>query len=224
MAEIRTEDIFGAGSLKPNSNLSKESKDIPEERDKLPSVVTGKTRKKKEKGFKRYLKAFIDENVEEIVGSDPDGIKVSIFKVLIPGTKKLILDIGNSILYKGGRSPYSKKASSVSWTSYSNSYDNGYSQTKRQIEEKQNRPMTVRDYDNVVFDNRGDAERVLAAMEEIIAMSGIVTVAQFYDLAEVEEDVSWTTNKFGWKSVKNARISRDADEYCILLPKAMPLE
>lgn len=221
MAEIRTEDIFGTDALKPNSNLSKEKKDIPEKKEKLSPVAKGKKRKKT--GVRKLINAFIDENPEGIIRDDPDSIKVSIFRVLIPEAKKLVLDIVNAVMYRGGKSPYSKRttASKISYRDY---YDTKDSYQKSDIERRTG-PMTARDYDDVIFDSRGEAERVLACMEEIIATCGVVTVAEFYELSEIEDDVSWTTNKFGWKSVSSARINRiSSDEYSILFPKAMPLD
>lgn len=225
MAEIRTEDIFGSDSLKPNSNRSKEhQEDIPEKVEKLSPVVSGKTRKQEKNFAKRILTAFIDENPDGVIGNDPNSIKVSIFKVVIPETKKLILDIANAIMYRG-KSPYSRKSntSRITYTSYGDYHDpDRYS---RREAERPRAPLTARDYGDVIYDNRGDAERVLSCMEEIIAARGVVTVAQFYDLSHIDDDVSWTSCNFGWIDISSAKVIRvGRDEYSLSLPKAMPLD
>ena len=76
--------------------------------------------------------------------------------------------------------------------------------------------------DDIIFDNRGEAEIVLSKMDEIIDTYGIVTIADFYDLAGVTGD--YTTNNYGWTNIRNAEVVRVRDGYIIKMPKAMPID
>ena len=59
-------------------------------------------------------------------------------------------------------------------------------------------------------------------MDEIIDTYGIVTIADFYDLAGVTGD--YTTNNYGWTNIRNAEVVRVRDGYIIKMPKAMPID
>lgn len=95
----------------------------------------------------------------------------------------------------------------------------------RQIEiSKLNSRRSVRasyDFDDVVFDTRGEADEVLSSMDELMDRYGVVSVADMYDLCGMT--CNYTDNKYGWKSLARADISRVRDGYMIKLPKAEPI-
>lgn len=203
MAEINFDDY------KPNSFLSKKTE--VEKKDISP-VVTNATKKRKKRGIQKFLGAFFTEN--------PSDIRNSILTdVIVPGIKKAIDDAIHTILYPGtkGRSS-SSPASKISYRSY---YD--YKEPSPYSDRAPVR--TVMDYDDVIFESRGDAELVLAAMEDIIRTYSVVSIAQFYELAKIPEEASWTNNRYGWKDISSARVMAiGRDEYIIRFPKAMPID
>lgn len=77
------------------------------------------------------------------------------------------------------------------------------------------------DFDDVVFDTRGEADEVLSSMDELMDRYGVVSVADMYDLCGMT--CNYTDNKYGWKSLARADISRVRDGYMIKLPKAEPI-
>lgn len=78
------------------------------------------------------------------------------------------------------------------------------------------------DYDDILFDTRGDAEAVLDSMNDIISQYGMVSVSDFYDLANVAND-NYTMNRYGWTNIAGATAVRVRDGYILKLPRAIPL-
>ena len=107
------------------------------------------------------------------------------------------------------------KGSRVSYRSY---YDDDVRDRRE--------PMRYRandfDFDDIIFDNRGDAQMVLDNMFDILERYKVVTVADYYDLCG--ERCSHTANKFGWTSLGAASISRIRDGYVIRLPRALAID
>ena len=118
------------------------------------------------------------------------------------------------ILY--GEAGKSKKNSTASKVSYQKYYDGG----KKDYAAPKSR--TSYEYDELLFETRGDAESVLDAMNEIIAQYEVVSVADLYDLANVSND-NYAANKYGWTDIAGCRADRVRDGYILKLPKPTPL-
>ncbi len=202
---------------KPNSHLSKT--DEPEKVEsetsaekKVEKVVHGSVKSKKKSGIQKMADAFIQE--------DAQNVKSYIFmEVLIPALKKAISDVVTNgidmILYgETGRSKKSSPGSKVSYRSY---YDD-------RRDDRRARPARSSgyDYDDVIIDNRGEAEEVLSRMDEILDKYGVVSVADFYDLVGITG--RYTDNKYGWTDLRNASVVRVRDGYVIKLPRALGID
>ncbi len=193
------------------SNSDKDRKTQTEKRVEKP-VANGKARKKGE--IQKFADVFIAE--------DAKNVKSYLFmEVIVPAVKKAISDMVTTgidmILY--GESGKRGRNSPASKTSYRDYYDRnegrvyaGSSNTKR----------GGIDYDDIIFESRGDAEAVLDAMADIIHQFGMVSVADFYDLARVPND-NFTMNRFGWTNLTGATVVRIRDGHIIKLPKAISL-
>lgn len=72
---------------------------------------------------------------------------------------------------------------------------------------------------DIVFETREDAEKVLDAMDEIIKKYGVVSLADVYDIVG-KATTTYVANKYGWKSVDDAKVVRCLDGCHIKLPKA----
>lgn len=199
---------------KSNSHKSKEEKSnsaSPEK--KVGKVVTGSAKPKKKNEIQKFADVFISEDVGNVKS-------YIIWDVLVPAFKKAISDIVTNgidmILY--GESGRSKKNSSVSKVSYRSYYDK--ENDRRDYPTRKAR--TGYDYDNIIFESRGDAEAVLEAMNDIIDQFGVVSVGDLYDLADMSVD-NYTLNKYGWTDIRNASVNRVRDGYMLKLPKALPL-
>lgn len=72
--------------------------------------------------------------------------------------------------------------------------------------------------DDIVFETREDAEKVLDAMKDTVKKYGVVSLADMYDI--VGKTTTYVANKYGWKSVDNAEVVRCRHGYYIKLQKA----
>ena len=196
-----------------NSHRSKElaTEGRSEER-KVQKVVSGKVTTKKNE-VRKLTDIFISE--------DARNVKSYIFMdVLVPAIKKAISDIVTDgidmILYGGSGSGRKTKPSNN--VSYRNYYE-----SPRNSMPSRNDPQRSRfDYDDIVFESRGEAELVREQMVDMIERYGLVTVADMYDMADLTSP--YTSNKYGWTNIRSAEAVRVRDGYILKLPKAMPID
>lgn len=191
-----------------NSHKLKEmqQENLPEK--KVEKVVSGPVRSKKKTGFKKIASVFIPEDVENV--------KTYILEeIIVPAVKDVILDTVRTYL---GIDKKTGKASTASKISYGNCYANN---RDTRLDHNIARSRSGYDYDDVILDNRGEAEDVLSRMDELIATYGIVSVADFYDLVGITGN--YTDNKYGWTDIRTASVIRVRDGYMIKLPKALPI-
>lgn len=207
MSEFRQE-------YKPNSHKSKEESPKPAEKKKVEKVVTGVVKTKKNE-LRKFTDIFISEDVSNV--------KNYIFMdVLVPAIKKAVSDIVTNgidmILYgDSGRNRRNTNASGVSYRSY---YDQRREDERRYSSVPVSR--TRYSYDDIILNTRGEAEEVLARMDELIDTYGIASVADLYDLVGLTGD--YTDNKYGWTNIRSAEVVRDRDGgYRLKMPKALPI-
>lgn len=196
---------------KPNSHRSKEEAATPKEK-KVEKVVHGAVKTRKKSGLEKAKGLFISDDAANLKS-------YVLMDVLIPAFKKAISDIVTNgiemILY--GETGRSRKNSPAGSVSYRNFYDRRDSD-RRQL----NSPVrTGYSVDDVVLETRGEAEDVLARMDELIEMYGVVSVADLYDLIGVTGN--YTDNKYGWTNIRNAEPIRVRDGYLLKLPKPLPI-
>lgn len=198
---------------KSNSHKSKENqKNIVATEKKVEKVISGSVRSKKKNGIQKFADNFIAEDI--------NNVKSYIFMdVLVPAIKKAFSDVVTNgidmILYgeTGGR----KRNTPGSKVSYRSYYDKPNERERSHL-----RTSNGRSYDDIVLDNRGEAEGVLSKMEELMDVYGVVSVADLYDLVGIDGD--YTDNKYGWTDIRSASIVRTRDGgYLIKLPRALPI-
>lgn len=203
-------------NYKPNSDALKEqrSRQRPEEK-KVEKVVTGVVKTKK--------KSKINNFMGNIISEDAKSVKSYVFgEVLIPAIKKAISDIVTDgidiILY--GESRGRNKRSTADRVSYRNYYDDRGSRPR--MNERQAIMAGSYSYDDIILSSRGEAEDVLARMDELMDTYGLVRVADLYDLVGITGN--YTDNKYGWTNIRNADIIRVRDGYMIKMPRAVPID
>lgn len=196
-----------------NSNKSKkvEAEVVPEK--KVEKVVSGTVRKRKKNEFRKLADIFMPEDVTSV--------KSYILQdVIIPKVKNMLHDIGSeawdSFWGISGRSHGTTAASKISYQRY---YEN---KANPKIQSSTLNGHPGFEFDDPVFETRGEAEEVLERMDELVATYGIVSIADLYDLAGLT--CSYTANKYGWTSIKNAKVVRIRDGYVINMPRVMPLD
>ena len=80
------------------------------------------------------------------------------------------------------------------------------------------------DIDNVWFESRVDAQRVLDEMMGVIAQYDILTINGFYDLVGRTNLIDPSNEKFGWSDLRNAYITASRGGWIIHLPRPMPID
>ena len=196
-----------------NSHRSKElaTEGRSEER-KVQKVVSGKVTTKKNE-VRKLTDIFISE--------DARNVKSYIFMdVLVPAIKKAISDIVTDgidmILYGGsGSGRKTKPSNNVSYRNY-------YESPRNSMSSRNDSQRSRLDYDDIVFESRGEAELVREQMVDMIERYGFVTVADMYDMADLTSP--YTSNKYGWTNIRSAEAVRVRDGYILKLPKAMPID
>lgn len=194
-------------NYKPNSHKYKENQETSEKR--VEKVISG-TAKTKKNEVRKFRDVFISEDISNVKS-------YVLMDVLVPAIKNAIVDIvtdGVNMIF--GTSSNREKTSGSNYVSYRD-----YSrETKRDY----NRVSSGRfAYDDILFPSRGEADAVLEQMDAIIEEYGYVTVADMYDMADL--NAPYTGNRYGWTSVRRAEIVRvRGGDYIIKLPRAMPID
>ena len=198
---------------KPNSNKYKqEQAELVTERPKINKVVTGNVKRSKN-GCSKLADVFISEDVSNVKN-------YILMDVIVPAIKKAISDVitnGIDMLLYGSNGRTNANRSTASTISYNRYY--GRDDHPRTSDPVQTSRYS---YDNITLDTRGEAEEVLARMDEIIDTYKMVRVADFYDLVGVTGN--YTDNKYGWTNIRNAEVVRVRDGYRIKLPRALPID
>jgi len=207
-----------------NSHKSKIEGETEDPRDepKNERVVRGKVTRRKKTLGSRFLEAF--------TGGDGKGVVEHIlFDVLIPAAKELIVDAireGTERMILGEvrsqrRSSYYRSSSSGS--SYTNYNRMSNSRRDREEEPPRRRSMSERarrehDFEEVLFEERVDAEEVLDRLYLLIDKYDGVTVKDYYELAG--QSFTPVDNKWGWTTLRGTRVRRTRDgSYFLELPE-----
>lgn len=179
---------------------------------KMQKVVVGgaKTRKKSE--VKKLASIFIPEDVENVKN-------YILTDVIVPGIKHAIADAVSIVLFGdagrlGGRRD---KGTRISYQKY---FDD-----RRDDRRDCARPRVPAgfEYDDIIFETRGDADLVLDQLESAIANYGLASVADLYDLAGITCR-SYTANKYGWTDIRSAKVIRTRDGYILQLPRTVQID
>lgn len=199
---------------KSNSHKSKEAAAKSEKRVEKAIVGTASTRKKSD--LRKFTDVFVSEDVENVKS-------YILLDVIVPAIKKAIVDVvsdGINMLMYGESGSRGSKSTTASTISYQNYYDSRSANSQSYSRPRAN---TSLDYEDITFENRGDAESVLARMDELIDQYGVVSVGDLYDLAGLSTD-NYTINRYGWTNIRNASVVRVRDGYVIKMPKPMPID
>ena len=203
-------------NYKPNSHRSKEKqKESGAEKKEIKKVVQGTAKVKKKGKTSKFAEMFIAEdatNVKSYIISD----------VLVPAAKKLVSDIVKDgiemILYGGARRDRRSSGFRADYVSYNRYSDRRYDDRPA----NDSSARTKYSYDDVILEDRGEAEEVLDAMNDVIETYGMVSVMDLYDLVGITGQ--YTDNKYGWTNLRNAEPVRTRDGYMLKLPRAIPLK
>lgn len=191
-----------------NSYGSREGREI-QTRKKIEKIVSGTVTKKKRSFLKRFSDVFFGDGVDSVC-------PYIIHDILIPAVKSTFSDTvrgGIDMLlfgdargprggyggYDRGRMPY------VSYDSYSSGgRDRGRDRDERNRDRASRRNRANHNFDDILFESRREAEKVLFRLIDLIEKYDSACLADFYDLTGIEH--SHTDRKYGWKNLRNANI------------------
>lgn len=193
-----------------NSFKSKERKRLDQEQQdsrKREKVIDGIAKVKKKSGFSRLLESLMPEGITEAA------IRVT-EEIAIPALKDTILD-GMRILLGVDGVGRTRSSYDVSFRRDYTRNNNRRTTTVQEIHSNMN-------FGNIIFTSRGEAERVLERLDELIVTYGFASVLDMYDAASVSCDFTW--DRYGWSNIRNARVMNTRDGYLLKMPRAMPID
>lgn len=215
MSKIDPSQSMENFDYKSNSNKSKTEAVKQAEEKRVEKVVTGKVVTKKKSGFSKFAGEFISEDAKNIKS-------YVIGDVLIPAFKKAISDIitdGIDIILYGGNGRSRSGRSNADRVSYRSYYDDRKPSDRLTTSRYSSNSYS---YDDIILDSRGEAEEVLARMDELMDTYGLVRVADLKDLVGITG--SYTDNKYGWTNIRNAEIVHVRDGWMIKMPRAVAID
>lgn len=194
--------------LKPNSHKAKANSPIETPKKQgVKQVAAGKIRK--QSVGEKFKEAFIAEDAKTVK-------QYVIFDVIFPGLKDLTLSILHGavdMIFTGRTSNKKKGFYSVNHNNYGGYY--GGSGSQSQAVQKSHT------YENVTFTTRNEADDVLEQMKLYLDEYHRVSIATFNELAGVTGD--YTDNRYGWKSLADAKVMYHQGEYFIDFPRPRDL-
>lgn len=199
----------------PNSHKHKEEvKKAATEQKRIQKVVRGPVKTKKNE-LRKLTDIFISEDVSNVKS-------YIIMDVLVPAIKKGIYDIvtnGIDMILYGGNGKAKSNGAKTPYYSYSSPKN---TVSYRGSENTTNTTRSAADYDEIIWPDRGSAERAKQQMQDIVATYGIVTVNDLYEMTPLTPP--FTAQKYGWMDVSRAEVIRVRDGYILKLPRAVPID
>ncbi len=206
---------YEAMSYPGNSHKAKQDKaeaEAKKGRKNVKPVIRRAAKRKKPTLGSKFKETFVGEDIDNI------GMYI-IHDVVVPAIKNTLYDLtvgSMSMMLLGDARPRNlsrdKGRSHVSYSSYSKDSRPKYSTPNRRAMHK---------FDDIILENKGDAEAVLDHLVDLIIDYGQATVADLYDLVNISHD--FPDSSYGWEDLSQAYVNRVRDGYLIVLPKVMEL-
>jgi len=196
----------------------------PEEKPEkeVKAIVTdgGAATRKKSLG-RKVREAFRGEDAQSV------GQHI-MMEVLVPAAKDAIVDaviqgVQRMVFGDSGRR-YTGRNQGTTYKSYSNI--SRMSSPGRAFEAEGSRTISQRarsqhQFEEVIIDDRGEAERVLDELQNLIEAYDFASVKDFYTLVNITG--SYTDDKFGWTDLRGSRVERvRGGGYMLNLPPTIP--
>lgn len=187
-------------NYEPNSKKFKTDK-------KITKVAAGHARKRN-----KLADVFIQEDVTDVKN-------YILMDVIVPAIKDTLANVvKNSIdmmLFGSTSTSNNRRGNMTNRVSYNTmSKPNGRSQYQH---------ISTRDYDDIIFDSRSEAESVLDLMQEVLETYDTVSLADMFEMADISCPATY--NDYGWDDLSSARTVRvTGGGYMIKLPKVKPLK
>ena len=206
----------------PNSHKYREEQKAasatPATEEKRVTKVVKRPVKTKKNEVRKFADIFISEDISNV--------KSYIFMdVLVPAIKKAIYDIvtnGIDMFLYGGNAKSKSNSSGVkvSYQGFYGQKNNNNNNGSRGSENVKSRNGF--EYEDIIFENSGEAETVKQQMQSVIGRYGFITVSDLYDMVDLP--APYTSQKYGWMDVSNSEVKRERDGYSLKLPRPVPID
>lgn len=201
-----------AGLVRSNSSLNQPQKSEEEPERRTEKIVKGKVKTRKQTFGRKVAKAIFAEDL-------PDVKEHVVWDVMIPGIRdgirNSLINIVESI-FGGGISNSRSNGSRVSYRNYNSAYGRSDSSIRGR------RSEGMYTFEDVIFDNRGEAEEVRDQLNYNIERYGYVSILDYYDMCGLRTRPS--DANFGWTNIQYASVERVSGGWLLRLPDVMPIE
>lgn len=208
-----------------NSRKDRRKSDDPEEK-KVEKVVTGKVERRKVPLGKRLAQTFVIGEAQS-VGS------YILFDILIPSIKDVIADVVSQGIERtlfgearsSSRRTGHRPGGSSGYTSYNRYSSPAPWNRDRQQEQRPSmsrRSRASHTFDEIILATRGEAEEVVDRLFELVERYDQASVADLYELVGLTGE--FTDEKWGWKDLRGAGVTRINNGYLLDLPRPEPLD
>lgn len=199
----------------PNSAKSKQTAPPPQEK-KLEPVVQGAKRRKKPLG-KQFRETFLS--------GDGKSAGDYVFRnVLIPAARDTLYQAGSQLIERiiFGDSRQRRTPGMSGHATGHVQYDKVRTNSPPPSG-MSSRARATHNFDEIILDNRGDAEHVLEQLMDVVDQYDQASVADLYFL--VGERADHTDHKWGWTDLRGARVMpMRGGGYLLDLPRPEPLQ
>lgn len=209
---------YPSNSLRGNSDKKRE--DL-----KIEAVVTGKIVKQKKPIGRKIMETLTGSDVKSV-------INYVIFDVALPSAKDMIYDMSKEGVHRllfgdvPQRNSYGRSGRNIQRVSYDRpSWDSRRHDDRPPMpnpREMSNRARSRFEFEEIVLESRGEAENVLAGLEDLISQFDSATVSDLYELIGITSD--YTDNKYGWTSIRDAHATKVREGYLLILPRPQLLD
>ena len=136
-----------------------------------------------------------------------------IFDIVIPGIKDAVANTVQRMLFGGSGYAVPTK-NHTNYSTYARVRNSEYRDAPPALSRSS---RATHRFDDIIFDERAEADLVLERLQDLIDTYGSATVADFYDLVGCSDD--YTDRNWGWTSLRGAGIRRLRQGYSLDLPR-----
>lgn len=216
MAAPEGEDQTPKKDSKPvvNYGLPGNSNKAKSDDKNVQKIVTGEVSTRKKSLGSRIAETFTGDDARSVG-------QYVLFEVVIPTVKQLMFDaftqgFERSLFGESSRARGTTINGRASYTPY-----NRVSKPEPQARTLSQQARATHSFQEIVMQDRGEAELVVDHLAELVSQYGQATVSDFYGLVGVTG--SFTDDKWGWTSMAGSRVRRVNGGYLIELPRTTDL-
>ena len=200
----------------PNSVSSKTK---PQDNKNLEQIVENGATRRRRSLRKQFKETFV-------AGDARTATRYMMFEVVLPAARDMIVEAMHQGMEKlifgdsrrrGSTPPQAGPTGHISYNRY------GAAAVRGGPQRAMSRQARGRhDFDEIILDNRAEAEEVIDRLFTLVSQYESATVADLYELVGLS--ATHTDHKWGWTDLMGAGVSRIRGGYLLDLPEPEPLD